>query len=173
MGALVWERHSLNPPPFCSPQPLFSCPFQELWGQGPPPMPPATPETPRGAWLVGVSQHGAGKEEGANWKMRLFQGIDSVTGMGQRGWGLQRGRGEDPHGGGCVGGNGESSAHLDVGNSPCSSTLRDSRLWPWGLRCWRGEQQGKQEPSAQSSPGLGGYAHSQVLALSRGPLICL
>lgn len=29
------------------------------------------------AWLVGVSQHCAGKEEGANQKTRLFQGIDS------------------------------------------------------------------------------------------------
>lgn len=30
-----------------------------------------------GAWLVGVSQHCIGQEEGANQKTRLFQGIDS------------------------------------------------------------------------------------------------
>lgn len=41
-----------------------------------------------------------GKKEGANWKMRLFQGIDSVTVMVQRGWGLQRGRGKEVQAGG-------------------------------------------------------------------------
>lgn len=42
-----------------------------------------------------------GKEKGADRKMRLFQGIDSVTAMVQRGWGAVESRGEGgPTGGG-------------------------------------------------------------------------
>lgn len=88
---------------------LFSpCTFQEqcCLGRGKrgcwPPLPPPPPrpptaaclEKPLGAWLVGIPSIVLGKKEGANRKMRLFQGIDSVTAMVQRGWRLQRGRGK-------------------------------------------------------------------------------
>lgn len=36
-----------------------------------------------------------GKEKGVDQKMRLFQGIDSVTAMVQKGWGAIESRGEE------------------------------------------------------------------------------
>lgn len=54
-----------------------------------------------------------GKKEGANWKMRLFQGIDSVTVMVQGGWGLQRGRGKEAR----TGGGGLRDSRGDLGQA--------------------------------------------------------
>lgn len=54
-----------------------------------------------------------GKKKGANRKMQLFQGIDSVSAMVQRGWGLQRGRGKEAQ----TGGGGLRDSRGDLGEA--------------------------------------------------------